>query len=1369
VNAGIITMLTNIVNQAEIAYTNSITALAAQFEHRYRDRCLATLNETFLREYQFDIQGNCTLYYYDQAGNLQRTVPPLGVGSGTNSGMLQINQPLAVGSVTFPAYSSSVCVANRYVSQYKYNTYNLPVSDENSDGGFTTYMYDTVGRIVISQNAKQAALGNVYSFTKYDDIGRILKVGQVALLSALSTTATENLTTLYSTIASGTITQVTNTYYDNATANSTILAKFTGSLQNHLRNRVAYIQYEETDDNDTATCDNATFYSYDDHGNVKELVQYIKALEPLLKGVSKVAYEYELISGNMVKASYEPGMPDQFMHKYNYDADNRLHEVFTSRDDLNWDRDAKYFYYEHGPLARIERADKQVQGTDYFYTIHGWIKGVNSDNMDINSDAGKDAAYTSAYLNNYSKVHGWFARDAMSYGLTYYNDGTNKDFAAINSGNFNASTNINPVSTTTNLAVSGTFSLAMDGPSLYNGNISSMVTSLMNKDMTTNQTLHPVNTPFAQLTAYRYDQLHRITQMKAYSGAITQSVNTWVTPTLSTNFDNSYYMNFKYDANGNIKALQRMGAGTTIKSGLSLYMDSLQYRYNNIAGGFTTNTNKLMSLKETSVSIYTDDIDAPTSYPGTDRYDYDATGNLIKDDGEYIADIEWTVDRKVSKVTRDAAALLAAGANKSDIEYQYDGMRRRIAKIVKPRDPSTKALMDVSYWTYTYYNYDASGNVMATYARSGASIGGPSTYQDKLLLQEHHLYGASRLGVKRPEDIIQWTATYTICGSPTLECRTYSASSTATPAANFSLTGRSLGYKEFELTNHLGNVIATVSDRKIQFVKCKTFNGSPIDEDNPVDNNSYNRMIAVNSNTTAYGSTAGADSLKVQPTARYGGINQSFTAAVTGSVYTIAFDVNIGTTAAADSLYAKLYGFSSAMGPGSDSAYVLINSSGHYELTYTAEPATMNFKMYYNGVNTSSSTARVFYAHNLYISDAIPLNPPAPGASVNVLATCNHFAGADLVYYFPDLLSHTDYYAFGQSMPGRTWIGTSDKYRYSHNDQEKEDEIYTHAQSAEYWMYDARIGRRWNIDPIVDESVSPYAAFANNPILLDDPDGLAPGNWSRFWGKVGAFFRHPIKFMGSKWYRHNFDARKKGNTKKHWSVGEVFMKIGAALRRGSLHSLMLIPQGEWENTPWMNAGSGTLNSGDHSSPIPITTPKDQFKRKVSGIRLAIGNPDPNSDGPVFGYARVTGVYRHGRDRAKYRTMFTNTGSTGFTPQYDNTTGSWGGYGHAGFLTSLPQYAIEAFNLLFAYAPNLLPGDEVIKFGDAAIAADALNDRVFTPFRNVSAIRVENVISAKPLSYQLSIRYRQWNQIPSGRRGWLWKVLHDASGNKGRGF
>jgi hypothetical protein len=194
-----------------------------------------------------------------------------------------------------------------------------------------------------------------------------------------------------------------------------------------------------------------------------------------------------------------------------------------------------------------------------------------------------------------------------------------------------------------------------------------------------------------------------------------------------------------------------------------------------------------------------------------------------------------------------------------------------------------------------------------------------------------------------------------------------------------------------------------------------------------------------------------------------------------------------------------------------------------------------------------------------------------------------------------------------------------------------------------------------------------------------------------------------------------------------------------------------------------------LNSGDHSSPIPITTPKDQFKRKVSGIRLAIGNPDPNSDGPVFGYARVTGVYRHGRDRAKYRTMFTNTGSTGFTPQYDNTTGSWGGYGHAGFLTSLPQYAIEAFNLLFAYAPNLLPGDEVIKFGDAAIAADALNDRVFTPFRNVSAIRVENVISAKPLSYQLSIRYRQWNQIPSGRRGWLWKVLHDASGNKGRGF
>lgn len=85
---------------------------------------------------------------------------------------------------------------------------------------------------------------------------------------------------------------------------------------------------------------------------------------------------------------------------------------------------------------------------------------------------------------------------------------------------------------------------------------------------------------------------------------------------------------------------------------------------------------------------------------------------------------------------------------------------------------------------------------------------------------------------------------------------------------------------------------------------------------------------------------------------------------------------------------------------------------------------------------------------------------------------------------------HTDYYAGGQAMPGRNWVSGSDKYRYSHNGHEREDVIFEGAQSAEFWMYDSRILRRWERDPIINESQSPYACFNGNPIWYNDPLGL---------------------------------------------------------------------------------------------------------------------------------------------------------------------------------------------------------------------------------------------------------------------------------------
>jgi len=45
------------------------------------------------------------------------------------------------------------------------------------------------------------------------------------------------------------------------------------------------------------------------------------------------------------------------------------------------------------------------------------------------------------------------------------------------------------------------------------------------------------------------------------------------------------------------------------------------------------------------------------------------------------------------------------------------------------------------------------------------------------------------------------------------------------------------------------------------------------------------------------------------------------------------------------------------------------------------------------------------------------------------------------------------------------------------------------AYSAEYWEYDSRLGRRWNVDPIFKDWESPYATFSNNPIFMVDIKG----------------------------------------------------------------------------------------------------------------------------------------------------------------------------------------------------------------------------------------------------------------------------------------
>src|ERR1044072_6026810 len=160
--------------------------------------------------------------------------------------------------------------------------------------------------------------------------------------------------------------------------------------------------------------------------------------------------------------------------------------------------------------------------------------------------------------------------------------------------------------------------------------------------------------------------------------------------------------------------------------------------------------------------------------------------------------------RKIESVKRVSSSL------KSDLEFHYDAMGNRICKIVKPRDGAVT--LNQESWTYTYYERDASGNVIATYDRTFTSRTGGFT--EAINLKENDLYGSSRVGVRTVSQA-QASVALTTSGhnsDGTLNVTAVGAASGTVLSTN--TFNYKLGEKAYELVNHLGNVLVTVSDAR---------------------------------------------------------------------------------------------------------------------------------------------------------------------------------------------------------------------------------------------------------------------------------------------------------------------------------------------------------------------------------------------------------------------------------------------------------------------------------------------------------------------------------------------------------------------------
>jgi RHS repeat-associated protein len=95
------------------------------------------------------------------------------------------------------------------------------------------------------------------------------------------------------------------------------------------------------------------------------------------------------------------------------------------------------------------------------------------------------------------------------------------------------------------------------------------------------------------------------------------------------------------------------------------------------------------------------------------------------------------------------------------------------------------------------------------------------------------------------------------------------------------------------------------------------------------------------------------------------------------------------------------------------------------------------------------------------------------------------------IYQVNPITTH-DYYAFGMEISSRSYNSTATRYGF--DTQEKTEEIASGHYTAQHWEYDSRLGRRWNIDPIMKSWESPYATFYNNPIRYTDFLGLTGGD-----------------------------------------------------------------------------------------------------------------------------------------------------------------------------------------------------------------------------------------------------------------------------------
>jgi RHS repeat-associated protein len=1029
-------------------YFNALHTSSVAYVNSYKQKCL-NINSLDPSHQAFSMSYTnylfmYTLYYFDQADNLVKTIPPEGYNPVPASIIANVDH------YRHHTYPSPVYPNHGLVTNYKFSTLNHVTQQTTPDGGITNYWYDALGRLAVSQNKKQttSTATNVnaqntpystfakpsFSYTRYDNLGRIVEVGECQnslIPPSLAAGTPFDVNNWF--VNSNNYREVTSTFYDQVPLISVFPStpNYTNWQQN-LRNRIAAVMYVETANTYPISATDrisANHYSYDIHGNIISYVQEDDAhLNGTVNQYKRTDYEFDIVSGKVNAVHYQAGLVDQMHHKYYYDNDNRLHLVFTSHDNSIWEKEAKYFYYANGPLSRTEIGDKQVAGQDHTYTIQGWLKSVNNDYLNSNYDIGKDALVDK---NQYQNLDKYVATDAMGFTLGYFSNDYKQRYQGANQFPVNitevySAGLTNAVNQPFNhLTVNSTYNTnltASSSANLYNGNISRMVTSMYDNSQ---------NRMGTQARLYFYDQLNRIKYANDFSisDPFTLPFNPNQLILLVAN-NNNYYEDFTYDYNGNIKKLNRYGLNSSQNPTL-LYNMSYNYKPSTISG-LNIDNNKLLYIQDPQNGL------GGVTQTST-NYQYDDIGGLTENDQEEIANIEWNVYGKIRYIKRQTSST------KPDMEYIYSPIGLRIEKI-------EHAKSGTNY--YTFYAHDAQGNVMSVYTQA-------SNVNNTFILAEQHIYGSSRLGMAMPN-----------------------YNTTGAPLSNLYI--RTLGQKQYELSNHLGNVLNTILDKKL-----------------PIMGNTYYKELYCETDgisTTAQAYQGHASDLLYGP---YPTSNHVFSSGFDQIAFSAGDVINL-------SGYFKTSGGNSSSGVvlavqifdanNQQAGWYAIHANGNSlgwtpnTFVWTA-PGQNTGGTPYNVAPPTGYTFQAPYYLRCYAANFDAPSSSKPYVYVDNL-TINVVSSNTQQYfnhYTADVQNATDYYAFGSPMNGRNFVGTN-SYRYGFNDKEKDNEVDAGVGNTMDFgarIYDDRIGRFFRTDPAHSAFPfeTPYSFAGNTPIQSIDVEG----------------------------------------------------------------------------------------------------------------------------------------------------------------------------------------------------------------------------------------------------------------------------------------